>query len=145
MGSAQLYLNMSDERVVNKVITAKINYDVFEYKDDTDIIRPSIILANDSRIFECNYVYLSDFRRYYYIRNITVSQQRLRLDLECDPLYTYRAYIRECTGVLNRQENVWSGYLQDAEGFENQYEYTQLKGFTTPFTKNLHLLMTVAG
>lgn len=145
MGSAQLYLNMSDERVVDKVITPKINYDVFEYKDDTDIIRPSIILANDSRIFECNYVYLSDFRRYYYIRNITVSQQRLRLDLECDPLYTYRAYIRECTGVLNRQENVWSGYLQDAEGFENQYEYTQLKGFTTPFTKNLHLLLTVAG
>lgn len=145
MGSAQLYLNMSDERVVDKVITAKINYDVFEYKDDTDIIRPSIILANDSRIFECNYVYLSDFRRYYYIRNITVSQQRLRLDLECDPLYTYRAYIRECTGVLNRQENVWSGYLQDAEGIENQYEYTQLKGFTTPFTKSLHLLLTVAG
>lgn len=145
MGSAQLYLNMSDERVVDKVITAKINYDVFEYKDDTDIIKPSIILANDSRIFECNYVYLSDFRRYYYIRNITVSQQRLRLDLECDPLYTYRAYIRECTGVLNRQENVWSGYLQDAEGFENQYEYTQLKGFTTPFTKSLHLLLTVAG
>lgn len=145
MGSAQLYLNMSDERVVDKMITSKIAYDVFEYKDDTDIINPSIILANDSRIFECNYVYLSDFRRYYYIRNITISQQRLRLDLECDPLYTYRAYIRECTGVLNRQENVWSGYLQDAEGFENQYEYTQLKGFTTPFTKNLHLLMTVAG
>lgn len=145
MGSAQLYLNMSDERVVDKMITSKIAYDVFEYKDDTDIIKPSIILANDSRIFECNYVYLSDFRRYYYIRNITVSQQRLRLDLECDPLYTYRAYIRECTGVLNRQENVWSGYLQDAEGFENQYEYTQLKGFTTPFTKSLHLLLTVAG
>ena len=140
-----LYINMSDERVVDKLITQKLVLSSFEYKDDTNIIKPSIVVANNPEIFGCNYVYLSDFRRYYYIRNITVSQQRLRLDLECDPLYTYRAYIRECTGVLNRQENVWSGYLQDAEGFENQYEYTQLKGFTTPFTKSLHLLLTVAG
>lgn len=145
MGSAILYLNNSDERVLDKSLTAKLTLSSFEYKEDTTIIRPTIIVANNSAVFQSNYCYLSDFGRYYFIRNITVSQQRLRIDLEVDPLYTYRSQIRNCTGVLNRQENVWSGYLQDAEGFENQYEYTQLKGFTTPFTKSLHLLLTVAG
>lgn len=145
MGTAILYLNSSDERVLNKNLTEKLTLSNFKYKDDTNIIKPSIIVAYDSRIFESNYVYLSDFKRYYYITNKTVSQQRVIIDLEIDVRKTYENYLLNCDVIVSRQENKYNTYLSDdkfrAYGYSNQYAHA----FSSPFTKNLEFVLTVQG
>lgn len=141
----KLYINSSDERYLDKSITLKHTLSNFKFKDDTSIINPQLEVAYHTDLLKCNYAYIDETDRYYYIRNIVVSDQRVYLTLEVDVLMTYRAAIRGCTGVMARQEKRWSGYLADSEGLENQYKRTTLKAFSSPFTKSLHTVLAVGG
>jgi hypothetical protein len=58
---------------------------------------------------------------------------------------SYANEIKACTGVIARQENVWSGYLDDSENFTNQYNNVSLKAFTSPFSKTLSYILLVNG
>lgn len=146
MGTATFYQNTSDDRCLDKKLVQKASLSSFEYKDDTTVMNPVIIVANNSNIMQSNYVYLSDFNRYYFIRNITVSQQRLRIDLEVDVLKSFANEIRKQTVIVRRQENKnrCNLYLDDDKFKCYEYSRIQTRDFSYGFDSNAFIL-TVAG
>ena len=65
-------------------------------------------------IFKWNYAYISAYRRYYFIRNITlVSKNIIAFQLHVDVLKTYRFYITEQHAYITRNENEYNIMLPD--------------------------------
>ena len=59
-------------------------------KEDTDVMNPSIVIEY-SGLPACNYAYISDLGRYYFITNIICLGATLwRLDMHVDVLMTYK-------------------------------------------------------
>lgn len=142
----KLYHNDSDKRTVSKTLTNEGSLAGATIIDDTSILSPRLKVRDNGIIMvQYNYCYIADFKRYYYITDITVSNGYIYIDCKVDVLMSYAAEIRACTGVIARQENVWSGYLDDSENFTNQYNNVSLKAFTSPFSKTLSYILLVNG
>lgn len=143
MATAIFYANTSDDRKVDKTLT-EITTKTVEYKGDTSIINPQIKVSVFNDFGKCNYVYLSDTKRYYFVRNITMSQQNIIIELECDVLYTYRTDIRRQKAILKRQRNKCNYYLDDEKFRALEYSRIQTFAFPTGFTQNAFVI-TIAG
>lgn len=142
----KLYHNDSDKRTVNKTLTNEGALTGAVIIDDTTILQPRLRVRDNGIIMvQYNYCYIADFKRYYYITNITVSNGYILIDCKVDVLMSYANEIKACTGVIARQENVWSGYLDDNENYTNQYNNVSLKAFNNPFSKTLSYILLVSG
>lgn len=68
-------------------------------KDDTSVLNPSIDSATIPA--NANYMYLADFGRYYYVRNVTkVGNSRNVFDLEVDVMATYKSNIGSTSALI---------------------------------------------
>ena len=106
------YVNASDEHVLDKSIT-KVHDNVnVILKDDTNLINP-VIIVSGSLAPSYNYVYLTDFNRYYYVRDITYSQQRYYIALEVDVLMSFNAAIKSLEVIANRSSSRFNVYQPD--------------------------------
>lgn len=90
----------------------------------TNIINPSIIV--DSRYINKNYVYINDLSRYYFVKNITISNNMIIMQLEIDTLYTYRNEILNSTQYISRCED-----YHFTETKDNLLQVTERKVITT--------------
>lgn len=89
-----LYITKDSENVINKT---KVQQDVLniELKNIVDMINPVIVLKDPSlNMVKYNYCYLSDFKRFYFIRDIqTMNSDMFTLVLECDVLESFKSDI----------------------------------------------------
>ena len=142
----KLYHNDSDKRTVSKSLSNESTLIDATIIDDTSILAPRLKVRDSGIIMvQYNYCYIADFKRYYYITDITVSNGYILIDCKVDVLMSYANEIKACTGVIARQENVWSGYLDDSENFINQYNNVSLKAFNNPFSNTLSYILLVNG
>ena len=141
--TATFYINRSDDRKVDKALT-QIKTTSVDLKGDTSLVNPTIKVLPFASLEKCNYVYLADFERYYFVREITYSQQYVYLTLECDVLYTYKSEIRNTRAIIARQEKLCDYYLNDERFRAEEYVRTQTYTFPAGFTQNAFIL-TIAG
>lgn len=99
-----LYTCTDDSIEVNKTLTSVVENVTIQATESLDIINPIIVLAYNSSYLGSNYAYLSDFDRYYFIRDIQVDVgKRIVLFLDEDYLYSWKTSILESTeGVILR-------------------------------------------
>jgi len=100
-----LYNTLDNDNVINKDLTMIYSFSL-KLKKDTDIVNPTILLndKNSMDFTECNYCYLEDFNRYYFIRDIeSINNNIWRLALECDVLETYKDDILNSDVEINRK------------------------------------------
>lgn len=86
----KVYNNKSNKNVVNKSLELiqEIN---FNFKDDSDITNPILILQSYT---SGNYCYIPDLKRYYYIDRIELMNGGFyKLYLEIDVLMSYKDVI----------------------------------------------------
>lgn len=83
----KIYNNKSNKNIVNKKIE-EIQEISFDFKDDSDITNPILILQSYK---QGNYCYIPDLNRYYYIDKIDIMNGGLyKLYLEIDVLMSYK-------------------------------------------------------
>ena len=89
-------------------------------RDSTSIVNTAVTVQLDSAP-EFNYAYIPEFKRYYFITDITaVSNKLWFISMTCDVLMTYRKAIRNCEGFIDRCENVYNLKIPDNKMvFEN--------------------------
>lgn len=147
MASATFYQNQSDDRKLDKQLSP-LRGGAFsiEFKDSTNIMAPVIRVVNFTNLTSCNYVYIPDFKRYYFVRSMTVEQQYITMQLEVDVLSTYKTQIRQQTAIIKRQESKKKAnfYLDDDKYKALEYSRIQCKTFPYGFTEN-EFILTVAG
>jgi len=81
------YNNLSNHNVINKRLE-EINTLSFTFKENSNIINPSLILKN----YEGgNYCYIDELERYYYVKDIDLLGNGLfKVNCEIDVLMSYK-------------------------------------------------------
>ena len=107
----------SDKRDLSKSTTT-IKTVNCKIKEGTSIINPTVIInkMSASHIRQCNYAYISDFGRYYFVNDIVeMPAEQIQVSMHVDVLNTYKDNIRGLTTLIERQETVYSPYFVDEE------------------------------
>lgn len=147
MGQIVLYKNNSEDYALTKSLSAQITLDNCVFKDDSSVENPNIVITTGTDITECNYMYIADLHRYYFIREIGVVRAGVYyIRGHVDVLSTYASEIKACSAIISRQENLFNMYLDDPE-FKtlNKSQVVTKKFSNGAFSKNMHYILVVAG
>lgn len=138
-----MYRNTSDNRYLNKTLNMLAENVPCDFKDDTSAVEPTIIISPDAYNPQCNYVYLSDTDRYYYVADRVFSQQRVELKLSIDVRMSFN--FSNCDCIALRSSNKYNMYLDDNEYARLQYNEVYTKPFPNAFSKTLNYILMIAG
>ena len=110
-----------------------------EIKEARSITRPVFIVGTDKINFGYNYLYCSNFGRYYFIDNMTVEPgQRIAIHCSVDVLETYKSGIQALSVNVIRQENQYKEYLPDSKFvLQNKFDKITRLFPTQPFSEAL--------
>lgn len=100
----KLYKTLDGGNVINKTLNHMKDFNI-KFKDTTSIISPSINLRiiDDFKITECNYCFIDEFNRYYFIADIQLMNDNIyRLNLECDVLESHKTDILNSYGEIRK-------------------------------------------
>lgn len=112
-----LYISTDDENVINKEMVLQKKIEI-KLKDNVDLISPIIILKDDDslNIMNCNYCYLNELKRYYFIRDIALMNGNMfKLILECDVIESFK------DDILNSQCK-YNRIIKDGDFMEFPYD-----------------------
>lgn len=103
--SVDLYINTSEPARVDKSDYLSSQGSVSgTFREATDIINPVIMIEYGS-VPTFNYIRISAFNRYYYVRNIvSVYKDLWAVECECDVLMSYKDYIYDLECLISRQQ-----------------------------------------
>lgn len=146
--SVDLYQNESPVEKIGKTLSNSHTISDVVLKRDTSILRPVLLINSVQDIYTYNYMYISEFGRYYFIDDIrSINNNMWEISAHVDVLETYKTDILSNTAVLKRQEKKFNLYLDDPE-FKvlNNYRI-QTKRFagTSGWTKQLHYVLVTNG
>lgn len=138
----KLYTNNSEKIAVNKDITELMSLNGI-LRDNTSIQNPVITLnRNISELINCNYVFISDFNRYYYVNNInSVKQNLTELSLSCDVLMSFKEDILKQTAIIKKQQGLWNLYIDDGSFSAQQNSRIQVKSFPNKIVGESYVLV----
>ena len=130
----RLYYNKSDKEHLNKDIELITTLPCV-MKEGNNLVSPSITLEIDmSVLIKCNYAYLTELNRYYYIDDTMLLRQNYyQIDLTEDVLMTWKDYILKQEGIVGRQENNYDLTIQDERLMVRNNAYVQTKLFPNGF------------
>lgn len=140
-----LYNQDNDNRVVSKTLgSAIITLSDAVARDSFDVRAGEITITTDTDISMCNYCYIAELSRYYYIKDITIYRKGVWvISLKCDVLMTFASGIRSLSGTVDRQENKYNGYIPDGEYKQLAYSQITAKAFPNAMNSDTLILMTV--
>ena len=143
--SLQMYTCTSDNRCIDKSKTAIGSPISCSFKDDTTMESPAVIISSDAYSAACNYVYLDDTSRYYYVTDVTFSQQRCILQLKVDVLMSFAAEIKLSKCIAARSSSSFNMYVNDERYNALEYSNVFTKPFPNSFSKSLEYVLIVGG
>lgn len=117
-------------------------------KDNTSILKPIIrVRSSAAAITSYNYMYISEFNRYYFIDDIvSINNGLWEISAHVDVLQTYRQEILNQEAVIRRQQNRYNLYLNDPDFQTYNYDQLQTLYFSnTGFLKTLSYVLVVNG
>lgn len=140
-----LYTNNSADNVVTKSITLLTSM-TGTLRENCSIVDPVITVENINNAIAavCNYAFIPQFARYYFVRNITLSGKLWIITMHVDVLASFQTPLKSLDAVIARNENRYNLYLQD--GFFKTYQnpHVSIKQFPAGFTNHSYIL-AVAG
>lgn len=144
-----LYTTSSERNRIGKSLVQQIQITgTLRAGDSGNMINPTITIestaANISTVLSCNYAYITEYNRYYFIGDKkTVSDKLVELPLECDVLESFKTSILENDVLVGRSEQNTSDYISD--GQRPLYNFPMVLTKEFPYGMNsLHFYLTVA-
>lgn len=140
-----LYSNTSDKIKIDKNLTQYIQL-TGTLKNETSVIDPVILLEGDLSSYKiCNYCYIAEFKRFYFINNIkSIRNGLFEISCHVDVLSTYKASIRQNKAIIRRQQDLWNLYLNDGSFRVYQNPIVMTKEFPSGFSTQ-EFVLAVAG
>ena len=109
----KLYYTSSENNQLSKELTLTRTL-IGTLRNESDIVHPRVLLEAAS-LNDSNYAYISEFNRYYYIREIESIRNGIWLvTFETDPLMSFKNNIKQLNVILAETENTGiDNYLSD--------------------------------
>ena len=144
-----LYYNKSDERKLNKDLETVATYNGY-LKNECSIQNPTVFIEGAFNIgnnINANYMFLPDYRRYYYITDITqVRANLVKISGRVDVLMSFKDEIQNSIGIVRKQERNYNLFLDDGSLKVYQDKLIICKEFPNGFPKeNDHFILVTAG
>lgn len=132
------YRNSSDDiRVDKSEYLTQVAFYTGTLREETSITNPVITIATD--VFQpCNYAYIGDFGRWYYIDDIISVRKGLwEVSLTCDVLMTYRVGIKNLKLLASRNEFEQTINITDDRALHyNDKEYERIVSGSSQYVTN---------
>ena len=110
------YINNSENNRLTKILTQIKQYSGCSAITPMSIINPVIDIIDTNFNVNCNYIYITDLNRYYFVNNITaLNNGRWQLDCHIDVLMSYADNIKQQQATFRRQESLYNMYITDPE------------------------------
>ena len=148
--TVSLYKTSSDRKRLSKSLSAiKSNINCV-IKDINDIFTPRIILENyELSLDKCNYAYISEFNRYYFINDIRpLTGGRVELILYVDVLMSFKSELYSIPLIIDKQEkeNNANKYFNDGSYLATQKEFVRIIEFGNGFNdEGTYILIACGG
>lgn len=142
------YNNSSDIRVLNKSITQVGSPLTVQLTEEATVEDPSFKLTLDNSIINCNYLYVTEWDSYYYIRNREIlNGHELILNCHIDVLMSFKDAILNSEIIAERSASNNNGFIVDnLVGDRGTIKQYFRKVPTTPFSiETLCYVLSVAG
>lgn len=148
MATVIFYRNESPDETVLKDLTqiypeegATLNYEIFRAED---VMNPQLRTSKFSGHGTCNYVYIEELSRYYYVRDKVRTNGVLVWTLEEDVRMSILAQHPERWECITaRQQKSYNNYISDAEMPALSYTKVATLPFPAGLTTDTCILMTV--
>lgn len=148
---AKFYNCVKDERYIFKLQasdqtnTDPVNIEVITPSEN--VTHPKIRVATGRLGKATNYVWISELKRFYYIRNWEMNNGYITMDLEIDVLMSYRRELMDSHAMIKRNEFSYSSYLPDEKLKVYAPSRVKINNFKSPFdpTKQIFYLALVSG
>lgn len=139
----------TDERnKVTKNVTYTHTYNGAILKQDTSLVNPVIILGTEDDLASINYMYIPNFKRYYFVNDITaVTGGRFAINCSCDVLMSFKSDILNCQAIIDKQQSssLSSKYIDDNSYVTECRTVVQAKEFPSGFSKTSNIIITAGG
>lgn len=109
-----LYNNISEKNVLNKAgYLTQVTSLTGTLRSGTNLVDPEIMVEL-ATLPTFNYAYITEFNRYYFVRNITNINNKLwSVSLHCDVLYSFKDAILNMKCDVGRNEFDYDLLLED--------------------------------
>lgn len=108
-------ISTSDKKSVGKNFNTVMQVDCI-IKDKTTILNPVFVLTYNKELTTCNYAYVEELGRYYYLGNAVIGMDgSMEIPAMVDVLMSWQSYILNLKCIIERQEKVFSPYIFDGE------------------------------
>ena len=100
-----LYNYKGQPNTINKELTplGTINVDL---RPEINVHKPTIKIQMPPNMYGFNYVYIEDFKKYYFVENVRyIGGQTYLLTLSLDVLQTYKDVILQSTALIVESDN----------------------------------------
>lgn len=119
------------------------------FRNESSVVDPIILIEKTNpNEFYYNYMYIPDFKRWYYINDYkTVRNKLWEIHAHVDVLYTWRASIRECKAVIDKTQDgsLANLYMDDGSFVMDSRKYNKVIPFTTGLSTNGNFILICAG
>lgn len=143
-----LRTNYSEPNRIHKNSTYINEYRECVLKAGTSIVNPTFLIKADyAAIKKCNYIYVAEFERYYFVNEIVAVRNGLfEFRCTCDVISTFWNEYKINDAVIRRNEHKFNTLINDGTVMNYQNPYVTAYNFNNVFSDDeMSYLLLVAG
>lgn len=140
------YATSDDRRTVNKNLTLLYETETFNIKENSSIVNPTLIVTTFDHFPQCNYFYIEEFNRYYFVTDlISIRKDALQITGKSDVLMSNKEDILNMKGIIDRSAVGENNYLADVNQNFLNYKTNEIININKGFNETPTYVLTVAG
>ena len=141
-----LYQNNSPSNFITKSLVNEIKLNG-SLREQSSIIDPEILIEAEN-LARYNYMYIAEFKRFYYINDLTSVRKGLwRVKGHVDVLNTYRSEIKSHQAIISKQEKTSDAelYFDDSSFIVKNQKYIETVNFPSGLNQDGEYILITAG
>lgn len=139
------YKNSSEKNKIGKSLSSGLTLSG-NLRDECSITSPSILVEATSLV-DYNYCYIPEFKRYYFISDITSVRNNLwRVSLKCDVLESFKSDILNSSCIVKKQQNQsYSNNIDDGSYINRVDNFIEIANYQNGFNADGEFILLTAG
>ena len=141
----KFYKNSSEKNKIGKFLSSVLTLNG-NLRDECSITSPSILVEATSLV-DYNYCYIPEFKRYYFISDITSVRNNLwRVSLKCDVLESFKKDILNLSCIVDKQQNQsYSNNIDDGSYVNRADSFVEIANYQNGFNSSGEFILITAG
>ena len=141
----KFYYNSSEKNKINKFLSRELTMDG-NLRDECSVINPTILVEH-SNLSNYNYVYIPEFKRYYFITEMTIVRNNLwRISLKVDVLESFKFNILNLSCIVDKQQyENYGNNIDDGSYINKADSFVEIANYPNGFNSSGEFILITAG